>query len=86
MKEFIDRIKQEPVAFQAVIQMGLAMFVSFGLGLSGEQTGAIMAFTAAILAFFTRQHVTSNSETARQVGVALNTPVPEREEKEHVIF
>ncbi len=54
----IDLIKTEPVAFQAIVQAGLGLFLSFGVGLTVEQMGAILAFTATVLAFFTRKAVT----------------------------
>lgn len=56
----MDLIRTEPVMFQAVIQAFLALLLSFGVGLSTEQIGSIMAFTAALLAFVTRKMVTAN--------------------------
>lgn len=55
-----DLIKQEPVAFQAIIQAGLAILLSFGVHLTVEQMGTVLVFTSAILAFWTRQQVTSH--------------------------
>jgi len=52
-----SRITQEPVMTLAIIQMALALFVSFGLQLSGEQVGALVAFSAAILAWIARSKV-----------------------------
>lgn len=49
---------REPVMFLAVIQTALALVVSFGLNLDGVQTGAIMAFSAAVLGLIARQKVT----------------------------
>jgi hypothetical protein len=57
MKSIFKLIKKEPVAFQAVVQTGLALSVAFGTSLSSGQVGAIMAFTAALLAFITRRAV-----------------------------
>ena len=54
----IDRINSEPVAVLTVVQMAIALAVSFGLQLTGEQTGAIVAATAAILGLISRQKVT----------------------------
>lgn len=53
-----DRLSQEPVLFLAVVQAALALVVSFGLALTGEQVGAIMAVSAAILGLIARQRVT----------------------------
>jgi hypothetical protein len=50
-------IKEEPVSAQGIIQAVLALGTSFGLGLSSTQMGAILAVTAVILTFLTRQQV-----------------------------
>jgi nitrate/nitrite transporter NarK len=52
-----DRLSQEPVMVLAVVQMGVALAVSFGLGLTAEQTGTIVAFAAAILGLIARTQV-----------------------------
>ena len=52
------QIQLEPVLFQGVVQATIALGVSFGLGLSVSQVGAIAAVSAAILSFITRQNVT----------------------------
>lgn len=49
---------REPVLVLAVVQAALALVVSFGFDLSGEQTGAIMAFIAAALGLIVRRRVT----------------------------
>jgi hypothetical protein len=48
-----NSIRQEPVLFQGVIQAGLGLLMSFGIHLTAQQMGAILVFTAAILAFWT---------------------------------
>lgn len=50
-------INQEPVAFQGLIQASLALAVSFGTALSSGQVGAILGFSAAVLAVLTRSRV-----------------------------
>lgn len=49
---------REPAMFLAVVQAGLALGLSFGLHLTPERIGAIMAFSAAVLGFVTRSQVT----------------------------
>jgi hypothetical protein len=49
---------REPVLIMGAIQAGLALAVSFGLSLTAEQTGAVLAFSAAVLAVITRRQVT----------------------------
>ena len=78
MSFFLQRIKEEPVAFQAIIQAILTAGMAFGLHLTVEQMGTLLILSGSLLAFFTRQHVTSNPEVAKQVQVALNTPAPEK--------
>lgn len=53
-----DRLSQEPVLVLSVVQAILALAVSFGLGLTGEQVGGILAVSAAILGLIARQKVT----------------------------
>ena len=52
---------REPVMFLAVLQAGLALLLCFGVRLSPEQTGAIMAFAAAVLGLITRSQVQPKS-------------------------
>ncbi|MFF1820403.1 hypothetical protein ACFVWG_24065 [Kribbella sp. NPDC058245] len=50
--------KREPALIMGVVQAAIALAISFGFGLSTEQTGAILAITAAVLALITRSQVT----------------------------
>jgi hypothetical protein len=50
--------KREPAMILGVVQAIVALAISFGFGLSAEQTGAILAVTAAVLALVTRSQVT----------------------------
>lgn len=52
-----DRITGEPVMTLAIIQMALALAVSFGLQWTGEQVGAVVAFSAAVLGWIARSQV-----------------------------
>ena len=58
MTTIIDRVRNEPVLLTALIQSVLALVVSFGLSLSPEQIGGILAVSAAILAIVARSQVT----------------------------
>lgn len=49
--------KREPALILGAVQAIIALAVSFGLGLTVEQTGAILAATAAVLAVITRSRV-----------------------------
>jgi len=57
MRWLLDRISQEPALVVGAVQASIVLGVSFGLSLSQEQTAAILAFTAAVLAFVTRSQV-----------------------------
>lgn len=48
---------REPVMIMALIQSALALVISFGVGLTVEQVGSIMAFSAAVVGFVTRTQV-----------------------------
>lgn len=49
---------REPALILAAVQAVIALVVSFGLDLTGEQVGALVAVTAAVLGVITRQKVT----------------------------
>ena len=49
---------REPAMILAVVQAALALVVAFGVGLSAEQTGAVLALSAAVLGLLTRSQVT----------------------------
>ena len=48
---------REPVALLTVVQSVLALALGFGLELTGEQVGLIMAATAAVLGYIARTRV-----------------------------
>ncbi|HEV8558735.1 MAG TPA: hypothetical protein VGR06_20385 [Actinophytocola sp.] len=63
VRKAIDFVGTEPVAFQGIIQASLATLVGFGvISMTSEQTGLVMALTAAVLGFVTRRYVTPNSK------------------------
>lgn len=49
---------REPAVILAAVQAVLALVIAFGLDLTNEQTGAVLAVTAAILGIITRSRVT----------------------------
>jgi hypothetical protein len=56
--------KREPVLWMAAVQAVLGLIVAFGVGLTADQTAAIMAASAAVLALVTRTQVTPNAAIA----------------------
>ncbi len=55
--------KSEPAAILGALQTILALVIAFGLDLSVEQVGAILAASAAVLALVTRSQVTAPKNT-----------------------
>lgn len=53
----IDRIRNEPALVAGFVQAALALAIAFGLPLSDVQVAAILALTAAALAFVVRSKV-----------------------------
>ena len=51
-------LKHEPVLIQSLVQVILGLFLAFGVDISNEAVGAIMAATAVVLAILTRMFVT----------------------------
>ena len=49
--------QREPAMILALMQAGIALGVAFGLELSNEQMGTLMAFVAALVGFITRSQV-----------------------------
>jgi hypothetical protein len=49
---------EEPVAILTAVQAFVVLLVTFGVDITKEQAGAILAFTAAVLGLITRRKVT----------------------------
>ena len=60
----LSLLKSEPVAAQALVQAAVTLVTVFGLHLTVEQVGAINIFSAALLAFITRQAVSPVAKAA----------------------
>lgn len=52
---------REPALIAGVVQAVLALLLAFGVDLTQEQVGAILAVTAALLAVVVRQRVTPST-------------------------
>lgn len=53
---------REPALILGAVQAILALAIAFGADLTPEQTGTILAASAAIIALITRQKVTPTSK------------------------
>lgn len=51
------RLRTEPAVIVGLLETLLALFMAFGLSLSDEQVGAIMAVAVAVGGLFVRQNV-----------------------------
>jgi len=58
----MEIVKNEPVLIQSLVQAILGLFLAFGVNLSNEQTGSIMAVVAVILAIVARMFVTPTNK------------------------
>ena len=58
MQSIIDRVRREPALVSGLVTAVLALAVSFGLDLTEEQVGSILAVVAAVMALVVRQQVT----------------------------
>jgi len=58
----------EPTMILAILNSGIALGITFGLNLTVEQIGAIMAFSSAVLGLLTRSQVTSPKVVAELKG------------------
>lgn len=58
----MDRLQKEPALVAGAVQALLGLLLAFGVKLSQEQVGAIMACTAALLALLVRGKVTPTNQ------------------------
>ena len=58
MNALIKRIKNEPVLVTGLVTAIIALLLAFGVPVTQEQAGAILALVAALLAFVARAKVT----------------------------
>lgn len=73
---------QEPAGFVAAIQTFIALFVAFGVQITANQVGAIMAALTAFGGLLVRSQVTStralqayaNDVAAQETGLPPETP------------
>lgn len=58
----MNKVQSEPVLVTGAVQALLGLLLAFGVDLSQEQVGAIMACTAALLALLVRGRVTPTNQ------------------------
>ena len=54
----VETVKAEPALIAGALQALLALLLAFGVPMTDEQVGAILALSAAVLAIVVRQRVT----------------------------
>lgn len=57
---------REPVLTLALVQAAIGLATAFGLDLTSEQVGAVMAFTAALLGWVAREQVMPMASPVRR--------------------
>jgi hypothetical protein len=57
MSKILDKVRDEPAVAVGLVQAVLALFLAFGVPLTDEQVGAILAVSAAVLALVVRRRV-----------------------------
>lgn len=62
---------REPVMYMVLVEAAIALVVSLGFELTGDQTAAILGFAAAILGFIARQTVTPVADPRAPDGTPL---------------
>jgi hypothetical protein len=67
----IDRIRREPVLATGLLEAILALALAFGLDLTPEQVGAILAVAVALLALVARRQVTPTTDPRLEHQVTL---------------
>lgn len=70
-------VLKEPVYTQALVVAGIALATAFGLNWNGAQVGAVSAFSAAFLAFLTKQVVTPLSAPSVPAGTPVTVTNPD---------
>lgn len=60
LNSLIERLRDEPVLVTALVTAVLGLLVAFGLELTDEQVGSILAVVGALLAIVARRKVTPN--------------------------
>ena len=53
----LDRIRREPALISGAVAALIALLTAFGLDLTAEQVGAVLAVVTAVLAFVVRSKV-----------------------------
>lgn len=76
----LEQIKREPALIYGLVSAVIALILAFGVDLSNEQVGTIMAVVVAIMAIITRASVTPNVTVAakeRDAGLVAGQAAPE---------
>jgi hypothetical protein len=71
MHTLIEVIRREPVLSQGVVQAVVACAAAFGLPMSPQQLGTVLALSAASMALLARSHTTSVARPRSRGGADL---------------
>lgn len=67
MKTILERVKNEPALLIGLVAAVISLVLAFGVSLTDEQVGGIMAVVVAVLAVVTRSQVTPTRSVAAEV-------------------
>lgn len=65
---------REPAVILGLVGAAIALGVGFGLPVTPAQTGLIMAFVSAVLAFVVRSQVVPTDKANAQIQTAIDSP------------
>jgi hypothetical protein len=69
-------LRDEPVLLTGLAQAIIALLLAFGISMSQEQVGSIMAVLAVVVAIATRMLVTPNTKVPEPGAPTPTSPVP----------
>ena len=67
----LEKIRREPAVVTGAVQAALGLLLAFGVDLNKVQVGAILAATAAALAFVVRSKVTPVARPRGEAGESV---------------
>jgi hypothetical protein len=71
MQTLMDVIRREPVLSQGIVQAVFACAAAFGLPMTQQQLGTVLALSAASMALLARSHTTSVARPKGRGGADL---------------
>lgn len=77
MSKLLELYLKEPTLINGCLNSFIALLLSFGLNLSHDQVGSILAFSSILLAVLARTHSTPNVKVDNKVDIAVDKRILE---------